>query len=76
MKLDGFVSVSSTQNIQTKSTNNNTYQFANQFRYVRAPLHLLAYALASKRLHSPGTVSRTACFSTQTSTFPSAMLSQ
>ncbi len=33
MELDGFVSVSSTQNIQTSSSDNNTYQFANQFRY-------------------------------------------
>ena len=33
MELDGFVFVSSTQNIQTSSSDNNTYQFANQFRY-------------------------------------------
>ena len=32
MELDGFVSVSSTQGIQTTSTDNNTYQFQNQFR--------------------------------------------
>ena len=41
MELDGFVSVSSTQNIQTSSTDNNTYHFANQFRYPGAHLHLL-----------------------------------
>jgi len=32
MQLDGFVSVATTTNIQTSSTDNNTYQFANQFR--------------------------------------------
>ena len=39
MELDGFVSVSSTQNIQTSSSDNNTYQFANQFRYCSMQLH-------------------------------------
>ena len=32
MQLNGYVSVSSTTNIQTTSTNNITYQFENQFR--------------------------------------------
>ena len=32
MQLNGYVSVSSTKNIQTTSTNNDTYQFENQFR--------------------------------------------
>ena len=39
MELDGFVSVSSTQNIQTSSSDNNTYQFANQFRCFGMQLH-------------------------------------
>ena len=39
MELDGFVSVSSTQNIQTTSTDNTTTQFANQFRYSCMQLH-------------------------------------
>ena len=46
MQLDGFVSVASTTNIQTSSTDNNTYQFANQFRcchprQYRPNMHLL-----------------------------------
>ena len=34
MQLTGYVAVSSTTNIQTTSSNNNTYQFQNQFRCV------------------------------------------
>ncbi len=57
MELDGFVSVSSTQDIQTTSTDNNTYQFANQFRYPGGQLHSLALpevlgAPSSKASHS------------------------
>lgn len=32
MQLTGYVAVSSTIDIQTSSSDNNTYQFQNQFR--------------------------------------------
>lgn len=74
MELDGFVSVSSTQNIQTMSTDNNTYQFANQFRYLGLHSMPLAYALASKGFGTSTRVTGTACPSTPSQCNPGTIL--
>ena len=55
MQLTGYVAVSSTINIQTSSSDNNTYQFQNQFRSASSCFKLST--LPAHGLQSPSFIS-------------------